>query len=278
MRSSADYVALPSAECDEPLLKEQVEPTVSRRRQTQSDNFILWSTAGVTLTTILSIILFFNALWNSHDEQVASLVVRPNPYFYLDNILRNTTQVFPPVVNFPQVVLHFSAEDPERSMQLEAHRSGPTVFGTVFPDDRQIRVSASVSTLVQFRTLDYAMESCVVNLSLPVETEKFQPDIDLVEHSMIDIWALEDTEELAQDIRGALLARAPRRRTLLATLPFPASGSRQSPEFRCPSGKFTTIELACSNVNAACLVEFWQSRRVKPVGGVYIVQSSTPVS
>ncbi|KAI0815994.1 hypothetical protein BC628DRAFT_1334874, partial [Trametes gibbosa] len=231
---------------------------------TESDSLIVWSTAGVALTTILSILLFFNALWNRDpsSEKAASLAVRPNPYLYLDKVLHKTTQTFPPVVNFPQVVLHFSAEDPQRRTWPESHRSRPTVFGTVYPDDRRILVSKSVSTIAQFRNLDYAMENCVVHLSLPVETDTFQPNTSLAKTSAVDIWVLEDSEELAQDIRGTAVARAPRRQSLLrlATLPFSASGSHQSPAFRCPSGKYTTLEIACSNASSECHVDFWQDR------------------
>lgn len=123
--------------------------------------------------------------------------------------------------------------------------------------------------MVQFRNLDYAMENCVLNISLPVETARFHPDINLTPTSVIDVWTLEDSAELAQDIRGGTAARAPARRTLLATLPFPTSGSQQSGIFRCPSGAFTTLELACAPRAATCYVDFWQDRRAKPVGGEF---------
>ncbi|KAI0833598.1 hypothetical protein BC628DRAFT_1307571 [Trametes gibbosa] len=274
MRPLVDYIALSrlsdSAKwtMHEPLLKEHEEPQgIPRREHVLSDYFIFWSTAGVALTTMLSILVFFGALWNPHSQPTSSLVVRPNPYLYLDKILYNTTQVFPLVVNFPQVVLHFNAEDPGRRTQPESHRSKPTAFGTVYPDDRRIHISKSVSTIAQFWNLDYAMESCVVNLSLPADTDRFQPDVKLVKSSVVEIWTLEGEEELAQDIRGAPLASAPRRRALLATLPFPSSGSHLSPAFHCPSGRYTTLELACSDASAACHVDFWQDRRAKPIGG-----------
>lgn len=125
--------------------------------------------------------------------------------------------------------------------------------------------------MVQFRNLDYAMESCILNISLPVETARFHPDINLTPTSVISVWSLEDTGEWAQDIRGrAARTRAPARRTLVATLPFPTSGSQQSKSFRCPSGAFTTLELVCSRTASTCSVDFWQDRRAKPAGGEFL--------
>lgn len=133
--------------------------------------------------------------------------------------------------------------------------------------------------MVQFRNLDYAMEDCILNMSLPFEPESgLRPDVNLDPSCVVDVWILDDSEELAQDIRrGAALSRAPGRRALLTTLPFPTSGSQQSPTFRCPSGAFTTIEIACARTAERCHIDFWQDRRAKPIGGeipLYIVSST----
>ncbi|KAL1949596.1 hypothetical protein VTO73DRAFT_8477 [Trametes versicolor] len=260
----------------EPLLKEEVDrPTQSAR--VGADRFLIWSVAGVAVTTVLSILLFVNGLSaNNSQPQVGVPPLRPNPYVYLDKILQNSTKTFPPIINFPQVVLQIDNADKSRTMR-EHERGRATAFGTVYPDDRRVLITDSVSAVVQFRNLDYAMENCVLNISLPVETARFHPDINLTPTTVIDVWTLEDSAEFAQDIRGGAAARAPARRTLLATLPFPSSGSQQSGIFRCPSGAFTTLELACAPRAARCFVDFWQDRRAKPVGGVHIIQYSTPV-
>ncbi len=258
----------------------------------------MWSVAGVAVTTVLSVILFVSGLSatvHNSPPQVDELLLRPNPYVYLDKILRNTTMTFPPIINFPQVVLQIDNADGSRTMR-EDERGRATTFGTVYPDDRRIlisdnvssrtfmepepslTVSTKVSTIVQFRNLDYAMESCILNFSVPVETAGFHPDVSLAPSSIIDVWTLADSGELAQDIRGRdILARAPARRTLLATLPFPASGSQQSKAFHCPSGAFTALELVCSHTAPACRVDFWQDRRAKPVGGEYLSPRSDPM-
>ncbi|KAE9387060.1 hypothetical protein BT96DRAFT_838243, partial [Gymnopus androsaceus JB14] len=38
--------------------------------------------------------------------------------------------------------------------------------GTISPDDRQVRATKSISTIVQFMAIDYAMEICELHLQL----------------------------------------------------------------------------------------------------------------
>lgn len=106
----------------------------------------MWSVAGVAVTTVLSVILFVSGLSavRGSQPQVEEPPLRPNPYVYLNKILRNTTTTFPPIINYPQVVLQIDNADGSRIMR-ESERGRPTVFGTVYPDDRRILISDSVS-------------------------------------------------------------------------------------------------------------------------------------
>lgn len=97
------------------------------------------------MTTVLSVLLFVNALANHASQpEVGVLPLRPNPYVYLDKILQNSTKTFPPIINFPQVVLQIDKADRSRTTR-EHERGRPTAFGTVYPDDRRILISDSVS-------------------------------------------------------------------------------------------------------------------------------------
>ncbi|RDX57165.1 hypothetical protein OH76DRAFT_1335028 [Lentinus brumalis] len=148
----------------------------------------------------------------------------------------------------------------------EEERGRPTEFGTVYPDDRHILVTDKVSTVVQFRHLDYAMERCVVNITIPQQDGHFDPAVKLADPSMVDVWVLDAPTELSRYISGSM-ERAPARRELLATLTVSRSEASHSSEFHCTSGKFTTVELACSPTHPGCSVDFWQDQRAKPIGG-----------
>lgn len=120
--------------------------------------------------------------------------------------------------------------------------------------------------MVQFRHLDYAMERCVVNITIPQQDGHFDPAVKLADPSMVDVWVLDAPTELSRYISGSM-ERAPARRELLTTLTVSRSEASHSSEFHCTSGKFTTVELACSPTHPGCSVDFWQDQRAKPIGG-----------
>ncbi len=131
-----------------------------------------------------------------------------------------------------------------------------------------LRQSLQVSTVVQFRNIDYAMERCVLTIVLPERNGTFDPNVKLADPSVVDVWLLDGPTEFSRYIRGSM-DYAPKRRELLTTLTFSRSGPSRSNEFHCTSGEFTTLELTCSPTNAGCSVDFWQDQRAKPLGGPY---------
>lgn len=171
MKMPAEYVPLRrrgSSEertLHEPLLKENVDPTTQPSKYSSLtveaavpnhqtvpagvDRLLVCSSAAVAVTTLLSLLLFFSALFATQVDrpQVDAPPVRPNPYVYLDKILRNTTRTFPPIVNFPQVVLQIDDADSSRSTR-EFERGRATAFGTIYPDDRRILIFDTASTYV----------------------------------------------------------------------------------------------------------------------------------
>ncbi|KAL6299315.1 hypothetical protein BKA93DRAFT_829974 [Sparassis latifolia] len=198
---------------------------------------------------------------------------RPNPYVNLDKVLQNVTYTFPPIVNFPPLVLQISTSDRHRTMR-EDSRQWHSRLGTVYPHDRHITVSHETSTILQFRNLDYAMERCVLTLTLPLKTDVLDPAISIHDPSILDVWVLNASLELSPHITGTW-KHAPARRSLLATFAVSLDNLSLSGEFHCPSEEFTTLELACSSTVSACRVDFWQNLRLVPIGGIYITQSQS---
>ena len=250
---------------------------------------ILWAAIGVACSTAISVVLFLFTVLSPPEVAIASSRMsmsvprRPNPYLYLDKILATTTQTFPPITNFPPVVLQFDNANPKRPMR-EEERGRLTEFGTVYPDDRHILITnkvrrfnqsdlvaddltmGQVSTVVQFRHLDYAMERCVLNITIPQPDGHFDPAVKLTNPSMIDVWVLDSLTEFSRYITGSM-GNAPSRRELLTTLIVFWSESSHSSAFHCESGEFTTLELVCAPSDPHCSVDFWQDQRAKPIGG-----------
>ncbi|KXN85056.1 hypothetical protein AN958_11729 [Leucoagaricus sp. SymC.cos] len=183
---------------------------------------------------------------------------RPNPYINLDRITHVSD--FPPITNFPEVVLQMLLNDSRRPMK-EDHRMQRTKVGTIYPDDRHIVVTREISTVLQFRHYDYAMEKCTLKAVIPdyAENKPFNDNI-------VDIWLLDTSDEISAQLPNTW-THAPERRNLLTSLTISPT-SDPSYEFDCRSNEFTTFELACpSSPNLRCHVDFWQDRRKLPTGG-----------
>ncbi|KAJ3571227.1 hypothetical protein NP233_g3892 [Leucocoprinus birnbaumii] len=188
---------------------------------------------------------------------------RPNQYINLDKVQHNHN--FPPITNFPDIVLRINTNDSGRVME-EDSRMPRTNVGTIHTDDRHIYVTPEVSTIIQFRHMDYGMEKCSLYAILPdyVEEKEFIG-------SSVDVWLLDSSTEFSRQTLPEWPV-APQRRRLLTSFTFSSSDGPVI-EFDCPSYGLTTLELACSS-SMPCQVDFWQDKRRVPLGGVYVIQKS----
>lgn len=199
---------------------------------------------------------------------------RPSTYVNLDKVLANSNHTFPPLTNFPQMVYQISTSDSSRTM-TEDHKSRRTAIGTVYPDLRHIYITnevsiaksllsiwklanlePQVSTVVQFRHIDYGMEHCTLNHSIPPQSDS--------KPSVVEVWELDVAVEISRYIGDTWKTAAPRRK-MLTTMHFPPNGDTYS--FNCPSNEFSTFELACPSRSSACQVDFWQDQRADPITG-----------
>ncbi|CAL1697309.1 unnamed protein product [Somion occarium] len=230
------------------------------------------------LSSVLSVLLFardmsLDLLITPTRSPNGRSLRRPSQYMNLDRVLENSTYDFPPITNFPPVTFQVKVNDPLRTM-WEDERGWYSKHGTVYPDDRRIVVNAETSTVLQFRNMDYAMERCILNITIPQRTDTFDPNVTVLERSSVDIWVLDAGTELLRYIDGAT-EYAPKRRELLTTLSFSALSSSSSGQFHCPSVHFTTLELSCSPSMPNCNVDFWQDQRARPIGGLHMIQYSS---
>ncbi|KAF8055312.1 hypothetical protein FPV67DRAFT_854273 [Lyophyllum atratum] len=195
---------------------------------------------------------------------------RPNQYMNIDKVLLNHTEPFPPIVGFPPVVLQIQRSDPKRTMH-EDERGHPSPVGTIYPDDRHFVVSTEMSTVAQFRHLDYGMERCRLLVKVPMPSDILDTAIQITDRSMIDVWTLDSPDELTP---YTIWEHAPARKAHFTTLTISERGEASSPEYRCPSGLFSTFEFVCSDTGKPCHVDFWQNKE-KPHGGIHVVQQDS---
>ncbi|CCL98325.1 uncharacterized protein FIBRA_00319 [Fibroporia radiculosa] len=280
MSLASEYIPLASSPNDSEQDLRPIEDSSTRRSSGPNDRLLFWACVGAICSSALSFIVFLGG-WQLSSTSISGqpsyrqALRRPNPYVNLDKILQNGNYTFPPIINFPPLALQISTSDYQRKMS-EDHRQWRSSQGTVYPDDRHVIVSPDTSTIIQFRNLDYAMERCILTVSLPRHTQPFDPETEVNDPSVVDIWALDTATEISPHIAGTW-ERAPQRRELLTTLTFSRTGPSNSSEFRCPSNEFTTLELACTSSMSSCNVNFWQDQKAVPRGGVYLTQYQSPV-
>lgn len=105
-----------------------------------------------------------------------------------------------------------------------------------------------VSTVVQFRAIDYGMENCSLALApAPSAEGAAAADVEL------DVWALADARRRPGqglnanlDVRTLTWASRPARREHIGTLSVVGGAPGETRMFACPSGSYHTLEIACA--------------------------------
>ncbi|KAI9060944.1 hypothetical protein FKP32DRAFT_1576989 [Trametes sanguinea] len=183
-------------------------------------------------------------------------------YIGLDSAYRNPAAAPPPAVrSFPFTVGLVNRSQPT-AIYLDTHRWEST-FGTVYPEDRHIRLSSTDSTFVQLWAGDFGMERCSLEFTIPVgSSSSGSGDTDMDIMSSIQVWRVDAPRKL--DLRYLSWNSRPNRVDLVASWSVYPNHTVTSPEFICPSGSFQTFELGC--VGAGCLVDFRQTFKQKDIG------------
>ncbi|KAF5360897.1 hypothetical protein D9756_004518 [Leucocoprinus leucothites] len=265
---TGEYVRLPSNVSDENLKQERSPSHVLSSYCFTLTPFLAYLCIAVTISsTLLSIVLYTSAAGLASEPTKpgpsTSELRRPSQYINLDKIKH--THDFPPIFNFPEIVLQVSLNDSRRTMREDYHMLHTNV-GTIYTDDRHIYVTPEVSSVVQFRHLDYGMEKCSLNAIVPRYTAEGKDS----GGSSVDVWLIDFPMEISRQIYNSWPS-APKRSRLLASFNF-TSSSNSVYEFDCRSNEFTTLEFSCSSSINPCHLDFWQDKRRFPIGGVYVVQ------
>ncbi len=184
-----------------------------------------------------------------------------------------------PVTNAPTAIGVVNTAAPQTVYHDTHHLT--TTFGTVYPDDRRILLSPTVSvgfytfkyhiqritclqetTFVQFWAGDYGMERCSLEFRLPTLRDALvtlEGDSTVVEAWIVDSAHSLDLSKLSWDQR-------PKRDSLLTSWILRPNVTIESAEFSCVSGSYQTFELACAS--EGCHVDFRQNPKKTSLGGL----------
>ncbi|KAJ7578714.1 hypothetical protein C8J56DRAFT_868963 [Mycena floridula] len=180
-----------------------------------------------------------------------STLRRPSQYIRFNEVSRPAVPVPKTFDNFPFLIGPLDSTTPKAALNDDPRRYMSHI-GTLSPEVRNVVVTNTVSTLAQFRAIDYGMEVCEMHLRLPKAPSG-------VKHSStVTVYRLEATVPL--NAKHISFQSKPKRVTKIADVE--ASVSEEvhwHRKFSCVTEEILTFEIACSEViGSRCALEWWQ--------------------
>ncbi|KAF8155878.1 hypothetical protein B0H34DRAFT_675988 [Crassisporium funariophilum] len=253
-----------------------------------SPSFIYsWAVIICLVCTIVNCILTFSddfpAIINpifSVDRNQYNNLRRPSPFIGLEKIKRPAHPTPRTLINYPQIIAQVDSankhkvfdDDPKRFM---SHT------GFVSPEDRRVKITKTVSTITQFRAIDFGMESCEVKLRFPANlttrlAESAQKPF------FISVYRLAEDKPL--NTKSLSQSNAPNRLALVDNIQvIPGVAVDWHNTFNCPWDTVLSFELACFGTDRPgfesteeCSLEWWQNKdEDDPDMAVYMLQHAT---
>lgn len=183
-----------------------------------------------------------------------------------------------PIVNHVLALAHVSRAR-AHAVVTRNPGGGMTINGYVPLDARRLWVTDDVSTIVQFRAIDYGMENCSLALAPTPSAEGAAPPPPADDVFELDVWALADAPRRPGrrlnanlDVRTLTWASRPARKEHIGTLSVAGGAPGETRMFACPSGSYHTLEIACATTRG-CDVDILGVGHVE--SGIYVKQYQT---
>ncbi|KAJ7114043.1 hypothetical protein C8R44DRAFT_676496 [Mycena epipterygia] len=272
LRQSPDSPPPIPKECDSEQLKE-----TGRLKQGSRMSYVsLFLCVVFTLVNILVTVVAQRASPNvgaSLSAPVTSknihLLRRPSQYIRFDEVHRPSPPIARQFKNYPITLAQVDAANPQRILYTDKAYMSP--IGTVVPEDRRVLITPTISTIIQFRTIDWGMEDCQLHISVPAlggDTKSGNISLVLYRLNQTRTYPL-DTVELSFQSRPPRVAKI--ENIQLSRV----EGTSWSRRFACKSDDVLSFELGCSGISEEgdCFLEWWQKQGSEPA--VYLTQHAT---
>ncbi|KAJ6498093.1 hypothetical protein C8R47DRAFT_318932 [Mycena vitilis] len=226
---------------------------------------ILWAGIASLICTALNIFFIgFPVITRNHGvvETSSGPLEFVSPYIGLDFAIHHDSVPLPPIVNFPVLLAQVDAAHPSEVL-LDTHRWNSS-FGMIYPADRTFEVSPGISTIAQFRAIDWGMESCSLDVTIPEAPEMTEfmnfsltGSIGAPEWVMVEVWRV-SSPEITEAIEPHTLSweTKPPRKLLVGYWSLKPGVRLQSETFECRSNSLHTFEFLCSDPK--CHLKFQQ--------------------
>jgi hypothetical protein len=278
----------PSANIDD----ERAYTDKSRSKSTATDGPHVTSTRlCFVLCLFLTVINIYLSLLPSHPSVSAPLkrsdisgLRRPSQFMHFDEISRPVPAIARQFNNYPTLVTQVNSEDKTKVYAQDTRRY-MSPLGSISLEEVRVMVTQAVSTVVQFRAMDYGMGICELHLSLPsmISSSGSAPSEshDVRSSGNFGLYRLESSVPL--DASNLSYQTRPARVSKLADFPTHRMESSRLDSgtwlrnISCAMEETITVELACSDtegLSSNCAVEWWQDKgSLDPA--IYITQYST---
>ncbi|KAJ7591579.1 hypothetical protein C8J56DRAFT_781593 [Mycena floridula] len=171
---------------------------------------------------------------------------RPSQFIGFDKISRPSPPVPRQFENFPLLLTQVDSANPDKFFGQYLKKYTASI-GTVYPEIRRVQITDTISTIAQFRAIDYGMEICELHVKLNSSTAP-----------ALQLHRLEEKNAL-DSLQLAFNSRPKRALTLSEIKPSYEAETIWRRNFTCQSEQLLTFELACSPSATGCLLEWWQS-------------------
>lgn len=239
-------------------------PATRHEQRARSHPCGIWSLVITLACSVLNL-----AVWSEfHGSAFThSPLTRPSTYIGLTELKRNRSEETSlNFTNFPPIMTQVSLKQPSRVWPDDSLRRLLDI-GTISPDARRFFVSPEVSSVAQFRAIDFGFENCSLRFSLkpPVQhnvTVGPNP-------STISVWLLDSPSRI--NVQQLSWANRPPRLRLLDAVVLSYGSLEETQSIRCPWGSFQTFEFSCER---DCLLDFWQDPQIPEIGVTMVQRSS----
>ncbi|KAE9386089.1 hypothetical protein BT96DRAFT_839793 [Gymnopus androsaceus JB14] len=186
---------------------------------------------------------------------------RPSHFIGFDQIRHATPPNPVQFLNFPILIAQVDRAEPPKVFPDDSRRYTSSI-GTISPDDRQVRATKDISTIVQFMAIDYAMEICELRLQLDMASTSLTVDPSLTP-LVLTLNRLNATTSL--DARSISFATRPPIQAKIADITIERKGGVEwSRKFPCSMHELLTFELGCSQSDfdnpEGCGIQWWQDK------------------
>jgi len=231
--------------------------------------------------TFANVILLFSRWAISRQPNVLPIgqLKRPTQFPNFDKLDWTDTEWRDNIIpDFPRVLTQVDRERPDFVFPTDVHRNY-TRFGTLGYDDRYFLLTDSISIIAQYRTMDYGVQSCILRLYFPGNTE-LGADSNRTTTSGFPYWTM-DSESVDVDIywlnryelvdvKTLSYSTKPQRGELFDSVKVKRSDITPTKVFPCESDSLYSFEVVCRS--NPCRIEAWQDK-VEAVGLLLIQKS-----